>query len=183
MEKKAGKSEASGPGLSEEAREALRADLFRRFRGPLMAFFNRRTGDQVEAEDLAQEVLLRVMQHDDAATIDPPDAFIFATARNLLKDRARRAEVRARNRIDIEILGERSEGLSPERVIQMRQDLARAMAALSELSEKTRDIFVLHRLEDMKYREIAELYGISVSAVEKHLIRAFAHVMNSMDDE
>lgn len=169
--------------LSDAAREELRGNLSLRYRKPLMAYFRRRTGDAVEAEDFAQEVILRVIQRDDLAEIEQPDAFIFATARNLMRDAARRAEVRQRNRIDIEILDERSEGLSPERVIQSKQDLASALEALNELNEKTRDIFILHRLEGMKYREIADLYGISVSAVEKQLIKAVAHLMNSVDRE
>jgi len=49
-------------------------------------------------------------------------------------------------------------------------------AALLQLNERTRDVFVLSRLERMKYAEIAEMYGISVSAVEKHMIKALAHL-------
>ena len=42
-------------------------------------------------------------------------------------------------------------------------------------------MFILHRLDGMKHREIAELYGLSVSSVEKHLRKAFAHVMKSVE--
>jgi len=41
------------------------------------------------------------------------------------------------------------------------------VAALQELGERTRDVFMLDRLEHMKHAEIATLFGISVSAVEK----------------
>ncbi len=161
--------------------DALREALFARYRSPLMAFFRRRTGDAAEAEDLAHEVLVPVLQHADRKAVDNPDAFIFMTARNLLRDRARRADVRERAAPDVQLLNSVVEGVTPERVIQGKQDLSLAIAALGELGEKTRDIFVLARLERMTYREIAELYGVSVSAVEKHLVKAFAHLMDRTD--
>ena len=169
--------------LSAAEIETLRATLSSRYRAPLMAFFNRRTGNFEEAEDLAHEVLLRVLQRPDLSTLDQPDGFIFATARNILKDRSREAEVRARYQDDLHLVEEHGEGLSPERVIQGRQELQRAMAALGQLTEKTRDMFILKRLEGMKYGEIAQLYGVSVSAVEKHIIKAIAHIADTTDPE
>ena len=172
------KSSALGEGDSDILRT-----LSDRYRAPLMAFFSRRTGGYEEAEDLAQDVLLRVLQRKDLNDVEQPDAFIFKTARNLLQDRAKRARVVEKNQVELEIREEATEGLSPERVIQGKQELSRALSALDQLKDKTRAIFILSRLEGMKYREIAELYGISVSAVEKHLIHAFAHMLDSMDDE
>ena len=46
--------------------------------------------------------------------------------------------------------------------------------ALEELDERSRDAFILHRLEGMKHAQIAELYGVSVSSVEKYIIKALA---------
>lgn len=50
--------------------------------------------------------------------------------------------------------------------------MAAVLQALEALGERTRDVFVLYRLEKMKHREIAALYGISVSSVEKYVARA-----------
>lgn len=165
------------------ARESLQQSLSARYRAPLMAYFNRRTGDYGEAEDLAQEVLVRVLQRDNLGGVESPDAYVFRIARNLLRDRARRSDVRRKYQIELELREEGTEGLSAERVLQGKEELEKAMNALAELKEKTRDIFILSRLEGMKYREIADLYGMSVSAVEKHLIQAFAHMMDRFDEQ
>ena len=108
---------------------------------------------------------------------------MFKIARNLLHDRARRADVRQKYQAELELREEAAEGLSAERVLQGEEELAKALNALAELKEKTRDIFILSRLEGMKYREIADLYGMSVSGVEKHLIQAFAHIMDTFDEQ
>lgn len=163
-------------------REALAQSLSARYRAPLMAYFNRRTGDFDAAEDLAQEVLVRALQRRELDGVESPDAYVFKIARNLLHDRVRRADVRQKHQVELKLRGEGAEELSAERVFQGREELEKAMNALAELKEKTRDIFILSRLEGMKYREIADLYGMSVSAVEKHLIQAFAHMMDRFDD-
>ena len=71
--------------------------LSQRFRPALMAFFLRRIRNHAEAEDLTQDVLARLASH--ASTIDParPDAYVFQTAANLLRDRWRRAKIRAQH--------------------------------------------------------------------------------------
>jgi len=76
-----------------------------------------------------------------------------------------------------------AEESSPERVLSNQQQLATIVTALGELAERTRDIFVLCRLENMKHAQIAELLGISVSAVEKHLSKALAHLARRMDGD
>jgi len=51
-----------------------------------------------------------------------------------------------------------------------------------QLNERTRDVFVLNRLEQMKNREIAQMLGISESAVEKHMTKALAHLAREVGD-
>lgn len=159
----------------------LRARLDARFRGPLMSFFLRRVRDRDEAEDLTQDVFVRLVGSASLDNIENADAFVFKVASNLLLDRARRS----RNRVEKigldsalvdEIAQEFVEDRGPERVLLGRQALCDVLAALDELGERTRNIFILFRLENMKQRDIAELYGISQSTVEKHVMRAVMHL-------
>ena len=68
------------------------------------------------------------------------------------------------------------EDRSPERVLLGKQTLADVLRTLDNLGEKTRDIYILFRLENMKQREIAALLGIGQSTVEKHVIKATLHL-------
>ncbi len=68
------------------------------------------------------------------------------------------------------------EVIEPERVLVGRDDLKLALSALGELTERTQAVFVLQRFEGRKNKEIARELGISVSAVEKHMVRALAHI-------
>jgi RNA polymerase sigma factor (sigma-70 family) len=164
--------------LSSETRTQLDA----RFRRPLMSFFMRRLANRSEAEDLTQQVFVRVLSGD-TAEFDSPQAYIFTVAANLLKDRGRAI---LRRGVDVvcppddelveELMAALIEHRSPERVLLGKEALADALKALDELGERTRDIFVLFRLENMKQAQIASLFGISQSTVEKHVMRATAHL-------
>jgi RNA polymerase sigma factor (sigma-70 family) len=157
--------------------KAVASAMSQRFRPALMAFFLRRIGNHAEAEDLTQEVLLRVAQR--GATIDAtrPDAYVFQIAANLLRDRGRRYKVRAAYQAGIGATeADWVEERAPDRVLQAKQSLATVVAALRQLPERTRNIFILFRLENMKQSEIADLLGISVRTVEQHVVRASLHL-------
>jgi RNA polymerase sigma-70 factor (ECF subfamily) len=57
-----------------------------------------------------------------------------------------------------------------------KETIEDVLAALAELGERTRDVFILARLEHLQHKEIAELFGVSVSSVEKMIMKAMAHL-------
>lgn len=161
--------------------EGLVRTLDGRFRRPLMSYFMRRTGDRAEAEDLTQQVFLRLIRVGGRLEIEHAPGYVFTIAANLLRDRARQSVVRARAEPDTTIVSEvvhemMLEDISPERVLLGKESLADVLRTLDELGEKTRDIFILFRLENMRHREIADLLGLGVSSVEKHVMKAAHHL-------
>ncbi|QNA86756.1 sigma-70 family RNA polymerase sigma factor [Sphingomonas sp. So64.6b] len=164
-------------------RDSAAALLSRRFRPALMAFFMRRIYNHAEAEDLTHEVLMRVTERGASLDESRPDGYIFQIATNLLRDRARRARVRTTYQLGLGANeADRIEELDPERVLQARQSLASVVAALKELPERTRTIFILFRLENMKHREIADMLGISIRTVEQHVSRASVSLRARLDE-
>ena len=160
------------------------SELSRRFRPALMAFFVRRLRNHAEAEDLTQDVLLRLSAHGAAINADHPDPYVFQMAANLLRDRGRKLAVRARFGVGLgAIEATEIETRDPDRALQARETLATVLAALKELSERTRSIFVLFRLEQMKQREIADHYGLSLRAVERHVIKASLHLRARLGED
>lgn len=157
------------------------------YRRPLMTYFLRHTGDHAEAEDLTQETLLRALRAGDGEAIETPDGFVFTIASNLLRDRARKRITRQADRhvslyppgdgeTTAEPLQLAAEDLPADRVLMGKEKLRRTLDALAELPDRTREIFILFRVERLRQTEIAARLGISVSAVEKHVVRAVAHL-------
>jgi RNA polymerase sigma-70 factor (ECF subfamily) len=147
------------------------------YRHVLMAFFLRRVADRAEAEDLTHDALIRLASAAPRA-IDNPNAYVFQVAANLLRDRKRRKRVRDGYLAAIwESERERVESRDPSRVAASCELMRSLQAALEELPARSRNIFLSYRLERVGKPEIAALYGISISAVDKHLMRAMAHVI------
>jgi len=170
---------ASAAGPETERLESQLESL----RTPLMRFFLRRVRDAAEAQDLTQEAFVRLLATADRDRIADPKAFVFQIALNLLADRSRKAQRRnAAQTVLIdphlvsEVTHEFVEEFTPERVLMGRTEVERVVAALGELSLRTRDIYLLHRLENMKQARIAELFGISRSTVEKEVMKASMHL-------
>jgi len=155
-------------------------------RGPLLRFLRARgAGD--DAEDIWQELWLKVDRLEAAGPIADPRAYLFRMADNLMHDRVR-ASMRRAGREQAWSEAERDargqdETPSAERALLARQRLRRVELALATLGERTQAIFRRFRIEGVTQGRIAEEEGISVSAVEKHLQRAYRVVATLVDED
>ena len=173
---------AAGRTCMGERAERDIVTLGRRYRPALMAFFVRRIRNPSEAEDLTQEVLMRLIELADDQ-ISQPDAYIFRIASNLVRDRHRRLTVREAWRADYTYREcSTADYVDPLRLLEGREAVGRVSDALAELPQRTREIFMLFRLERMRKREIADGFGISVSAVDKHIIKATAFLTRCLEE-
>lgn len=154
-----------GPGFAAQMRPAL------------VKYFRRKTGDAVEAEDLAQDVLVRTLSHARWKSPEQAKGYIFRSAVNRWRDRCRRLRTQGVAVVWDESVQADAGSENPfERVLLAQEELARIARALDELSVRTRTVLMLIKFEQMKATTVAEMLGISVRAVNKHLARAIAHL-------
>lgn len=143
---------------------------------PALLRFLRARGAGEAAEDLLQELWIKASAGA-AGPIRDPLPYLYRTANNLMLDR-RRAEIRQARR-EVEYAGPSEEGEPAsnapheERAMIAREELRTAQEALSALGERTEIVFRRFRLEGASQKQIAEEEGISLSAVEKHLQKAY----------
>jgi RNA polymerase sigma factor (sigma-70 family) len=158
------------------------AGLVSEMRPALVKYFKRKTGNPVEAEDLAQDVLLRALTHSNWKTQDQAKGYIFRTAVNRWRDSLRRQRIRGAVIAWDEASPQHaddnawSENL-PERVLIARQELNEVARALAGMNVRTRTVLMLIKIEDMRTATVAEMLGISVSAVDKHLAKGIAQLV------
>ncbi len=158
------------------------ASLVAQMRPALVAFFRRRCRNAAEAEDLAQDVVLRALAHSASLSPSRASGYIFQIAVNRWRDRGRRLlSQRTCVPWDDQSALAVSDSVCPERVVGAQQELVNVIGALQELGQRTREVLMLCRLEQMKHAEIAREMGISVSSVEKHLVRARTHLARHAD--
>lgn len=150
----------------------------------LLRAVKRAVGGADSAEDLLHSAFVRLSEYSARDAVDNPSGFLVRTAANLAIDERRKVQVRRESPIDIGEMLNLSDGqpLHPE-VLAARERLDKVMTALDSLGPRTREIFLLHRLDGLKYREIAARLDITVSAVEKHIAKASLFLVNWVEGE
>ncbi|PIC00545.1 RNA polymerase sigma factor [Caulobacter sp. X] len=156
--------------------------LARSYRQPLLRFFARRTLSPEAAEDCVQEVFMRLARASEPG-VENSEAYLFKTARHVLIDRARRATVRREILhdpiADLQLVS--PEG-SPSRILEGREALEQAARALRELPERTRNIFLLNRLDGLTYTQLAARYAVNVKVIEREMSKALSHLRRRLPD-
>ncbi len=145
--------------------------LFARYRGPITSYVYRLVGNRAEAESLAQETFLRVLQKADR--YDYPKRFstwFYTIARNLATDflKKKRAVVPG----DFQSLSEAVLGPAvppAEEQVASREELEQLARALADLPAPYREVVVLRALQQLSYREIANIVGCPESTARSRM--------------
>ncbi len=149
--------------------------MLERFYRELLNFMNRQVYDRDMAADLTQESYARVLAAQQAgAPVLDARALLYRTARNLITDQHRRAALRRHESLDTVTEPEDQcapAHLQPEEALASRQAVHAYAQAIENLPARCREAFVLHIIEGLPQAEIARRMGISVSMVEKHVVR------------
>jgi RNA polymerase sigma-70 factor (ECF subfamily) len=145
--------------------------LFERYHAPLFDFLARMTGDRTAAEDMVQDIFVRVLKY--RATFRDGGSFetwLYRIARNARADYFRlRTPIEP---LEGEVLDRPEPQPGPALRLQADRERARLKRALMLLREDKRELIVLARYRDMKYDQIAEILGIEVGAVKVRVHRA-----------
>jgi RNA polymerase sigma-70 factor (ECF subfamily) len=148
-------------------------------RPALLRYLNLRGATPDEAEDILQEVYLKLLA-DKIGPVAEPRAYLYRMTNNHFLGSRRTAGRRARREEDwVEVHGgegEIDERPSVEAELIAREQLAILQHVLDGLPERTRMIFRRFRIDGEPQRQIAADMGISLSAVEKHLTRAYGAI-------
>ena len=149
--------------------------------GPALRLYFRRRAGAAEAEDLVQEVFVRLVARSRGEAVEDVERYLFRIANNVLISRHRRdtALVRKGGEAAHELYDGADE-VSPERALIGKQALAALASVVQDLPPRTREAFVYHRFEELTYAAIAERMNISASGVEKHIQRAMEHILIKM---
>ena len=159
----------------------LRAAL--EHRAALLRYLGARRVPPEEAEDLFQDLVVK-LESLASGPVAEPRAYLYRMTENLLLDRIR-SDGRRRGREQAWMAAqagatlETDERPSPEQVLISRERLALVSAALADLPERTLSVFRRYRIDGVPQRQIAAEAGISLSAVEKHLQRAYRAVVEA----
>lgn len=157
-------------------------------REELKRFFAARFGSTEQAEDMVQELYLKLVALPDDADVANPPAYLYRLAMNLMLDQVR-SQTRAAARDGAWRQAHRqspagedvADEPTAEDVLASRIRLQRLAEAVDALPDKTRRVFHLHKFEGLTHAETAKRLGMSPRMVEKHVRAALRALMARKD--
>ncbi|MGQ9364976.1 RNA polymerase sigma factor [Azospirillum sp. ST 5-10] len=150
-------------------------------RDALLRFLQRRLGNMALAEDLAQETWLRAAGADGATAIDNPTAYLYRIATNLARDHQRHVA----HHIEVQVADETVAVVAdprptPEMATLHRSELERLQQLVNGLSPRSREVFILAKVEGLTYAAIADRLGIARTTVITHMVNALVALEEGM---
>lgn len=141
-------------------------DFYRRYYAQLKNYLFYKTGDLDTAKDLAQECFIKVWENKHKVRANAEASYLYSIANNLTMNHYRHLKVvfkfyGNKQKIDHDE--------NPQFLMEEKEFDTQLQQAMARLSEKQRTVFLMNRIDDLTYVQIAERLGISVKAVEKRM--------------
>lgn len=169
---------------SQEKNKPL-IELFDQHRDALKHFVSKKLHQNDGAEDVVQETFIRLMESERkkgqlVSSMASPEAYMYRVASNLAIDRLRQQHSRVDAGDREELTDDITDGFEPMRYLAASERIEQLREAVANLPPKCRQVFMLHKYRQLSYRQVAEHLDISVSMVEKHMMKALTRLDHSL---
>lgn len=144
-------------------------EIFDLYAEDIKRFLYFKYGDLQAAEDIMQDTFVILWRKCAIMKYETIKGLLFTTANNLYLNVKKHEKVIIKNQ---QFLVSSANNESPEYLLEEKEFLTKIEIVIASLTEKQREVFLLSRIEDKKYKEIAIILNISVKAVEKRMHNA-----------
>lgn len=144
-------------------------EYFESYYGSIRSFLYFKTGDEGMAEDVAQDTFVKLWENRHKIQRKTVKSYLYTIAGNLAINQLKRQQLQYKFINQVEF---RQDDKNPEYLAEMKEFETKLQKVIASMPDGSREVFLMNRLEDLKYREIAERLGISVKAVEKRMSKA-----------
>lgn len=147
--------------------------IFDEYYTPIKNFLYYKSGDIDLSEDITQDVFVKLWDKREEVQQETVKSYLYTIANNMLLNKIRHNKV-------VMTFAERNkthqEEQSPEFALEEKEFKVELERVISAMPEKQREVFLMNRIEEMTYKEIADRLELSVKAVEKRMHGALGHI-------
>lgn len=166
--------------LSGICEEIIFSNFFKNNAKTLKNYLYFKFGNEAQAQDICQEAFIKLWENCDKVPLEKAKSFIYTIANNNSLNQITHQKVVLEYAKQSEPIQHTSE--SPEFILEEADFKTKLQNAIDNLTEAQRTAFLLHRIEEKKYKEIAEILNISVKAVEKRIHGALLALRKEIDN-
>lgn len=160
---------------SNKNREKLTAQEFERafdlYYTNVRNFLYYKTSQSELAEDVAQDAFVKLWETRDKIDKTSIKAYVFTIANNLAINQLKRDQLKFKF---LKLQGDKKDIKTPEYLMEMQEFDQKLQDTLAKVPDGAREVFLMNRIDGLKYREIAEMLGLSMKAIEKRMSNALA---------
>jgi len=153
--------------------------LFDNYFDSVRSYLVYRGAEKEQASDLAQDVFLKIWEKQMNIDIQTALRLLYKMARDMFISQYRRETLEMNYMASLDF---DSSDFSPEDHLRYKELFSNYTVALAALSEKHRTVFLMSRMEGLKYHEIADRLQLSVKAVEKRMSIALAYIKQALHE-
>lgn len=151
--------------------------LIRQYKNTIYNYAIYMMRNRMDAEDVTQEVMIRLWQNIDKFNFYAARSWIMRTTHNLCIDYLRKNSKQVKKEVFLdENLSERIEDKrsdsSPDKMIAQKLTDAKIKKAIENLPERLKSPFVLYQLQGFKYKEISRILDLPINSVKVNILRA-----------
>ena len=144
-------------------------ELFRKFYEPVTKYIYYKCGDLQQAEDIVQNVFIKLWNLCATVTFSKAKSYIYTACNHMfLNDVAHKKVVLKHQKT----ITENTDYENPEFLIEIDEFREQLKNAINTLSVKEREVFLLSRIEQKTYKEIADITDLTVKAIERRMSKA-----------
>lgn len=153
-------------------------DLFEEYFSAIRNYLYYKTSDPILAEDIAQDTFVKLWEN--SAKIDKRTvkSYLYTISGNLAINQLKRQQLQYKF---INQQSDQSSFESPQFRLEMKEYEQKLQQVIAAMPSGSREVFLMNRIEDMKYKEIADTLGISVKAVEKRMSKALQIIREKLN--
>jgi RNA polymerase sigma-70 factor (family 1) len=162
------------PGISQDEFDRMFVDWYYQLRN----YIYYKSGDIQVAEDIVQDAFLKIWEKKDFIRTETVKSLLYKIANNLFLNRLDHQKVLLKFTSDFSY---KDYSEAPDFDLEMKEFDEQLKRYISELDEKNRIVFLMNRIDDLTYKEIAQNLGLSQKAVEKRMGKAIAFLREKLD--
>ncbi|MCD2258390.1 sigma-70 family RNA polymerase sigma factor [Psychroserpens sp. XSD401] len=144
-------------------------ELFRKYYEPVTKYIYYKCGNLHQAEDIVQNVFIKIWKLCATIMYSKAKSYIYSASKHSFLNEVAHEKVVLKHKKTIE---ESTDYESPDFLIEIDEFRMKLKEAINTLNPKEKEVFLLSRVEDKTYKEIAEITGLTVKAIERRMSKA-----------
>jgi RNA polymerase sigma factor (sigma-70 family) len=153
-------------------------NIFKEHSKSLRNFIYYKCGDLERAKDIMQEALIRLWENCSKVELEKAKTFLFTVAQRIMIDNIRHDKVK----LQFTKRSESNVANDPSYELEKKEFEQKLMSSISSMPESQREAFLMNRMDNMSYKDIAEALDISVKAVEKRIHLALLYLKEKVQE-